>query len=896
MLENSIKKLLSLSPTGHLQIISIVEHEEQAIKIAIVNDNKIIDAFHVNQEAGLLALVAAKDITNWPKALIYWRTFISYYITDLCHLSPESSLQLGVINLPKQEVLEQFINEIPPMPGAEYCNKEVLQFIWQSFDNWIYNKMQEQIINIGEFLTKYLPHWRQVGRVCFHLAENKQDPDYPFAFLATYAKKLMNNSRIQYQPLNKALQEYAGESNKKALANLLQPIDLAAQKCKWVQELVSSKDIYHGLAWQPQEAYKLLRDSSLLEEAGIVIKCPDWWKSRPKSRVQVTIGNVNDKLFNIKELLNVNISVALGDEALTEQELEELLSHDGLIFMKGQWVEINQEQLKETLAHWKSIQKQVANGGMTFIEGMRLLAGVGNNLDVENIDHKQNNLVWIKASGKLKEIIARLKNPESIKLYAPGEALHAKLRPYQTTGVNWLCFLTELGLGACLADDMGLGKTIQIIALLLIQKQQQKNIMPSLLVVPASLLANWQSEINRFAPSLKILCLHASETSNNDFSKQAFDVIITTYGMLLRQTWLEEQNWTLIILDEAQAIKNPSAKQTKAVKKLSGKAKIALTGTPVENRLGDLWSLFDFICPGLLGSSTKFKNFIKTLNKQDNLTFAPLRKLIQPYILRRLKTDKKIMHDLPDKTEVVAWCNLTKDQAKLYMQAVKELSQALQNIDSKIKRRGLVLAYLTKFKQICNHPSQFLGDHEYIDQKSGKFLRLKEICDEICSRQEKVLIFTQYSEIIPPLAIFLKEIFGQPGLMLHGGTPIKQRKNIVEQFQQEQANPFFILSLKAGGVGLNLTAARHVIHFDRWWNPAVENQATDRAYRIGQNKNVLVHKFICSGTMEEKIDHMINSKTRLSNDILNGDHEILLTELNDQEIIDLVSLNIDSCI
>ena len=887
MLENSTKKLLSLSQSGHLQIISINQCIKQLINVAIIDNNNIIEAFNICQENGLLSLVAITEITHWPKALIYWRDFVACYITELCNLPSEFSLEVATIDVPKQEILEQMINKIPPMPGAEYCNITVLQGIWKNFDKWICKKMQER--NIGEFLSTYLPNWRQVGKLCFHLAENKEDLDYPFAFIATYAKKLINNSKIQYQPLSYALQEYAGELNKKVLTNLLQPIHAIGKRSKWMQELIESKDLYHALAWQPQEAYKLLQHVPLLEEAGIVVKLPNWWKKRPKARVQVSIGNVNNSAFIVDDLLQINLNVAVGDDLLTEQELKQIFaSNDGLSFIRGQWVEVNKDQLQTTLTHWKLIQRQAANGKISFVDGMRLLAGVSNNLEIVDDFDDQNSWVRVQASGQLKEVIAKLKNPENIKNYHPDELLAARLRHYQIIGVNWLCFLVDLGLGACLADDMGLGKTIQIIALLVVQKQRKKNIFPSILVLPASLLSNWQNEIIRFAPSLRVLCLHSSELPSNQLDEYAniianqgsnFDLIITSYGTLLRQTWLQEQKWGLIILDEAQAIKNPTAKQTRAVKQLNGKARIALTGTPVENRLGDLWSIFDFICPGLLGSVVKFKSFIKILSKKTNVTFAPLRKLVQPYILRRLKTDKAIINDLPDKIEMIAWCHLTKEQAKLYLGTVSELSKALKNANPSINRKGLILSYILKFKQICNHPSQFLMDSEYTTNFSGKFMRLKEICEEISSRQEKVLIFTQYAEIITPISVLLQDLFGQSGLILHGGTPIKQRQKLVEQFQQEQANPFFILSLKAGGTGLNLTAARHVIHFDRWWNPAVENQATDRAYRIGQKNKVLVHKFICKGTFEEKIDLIISGKSRLANDILSRDNEVLLSQI-----------------
>jgi non-specific serine/threonine protein kinase len=382
------------------------------------------------------------------------------------------------------------------------------------------------------------------------------------------------------------------------------------------------------------------------------------------------------------------------------------------------------------------------------------------------------------------------------------------------------------------------------------------------------------------------------DMANESTALNNIDVVLTTYGTLMRQDWLQQQEWRLLVLDEAQAIKNPSARQTKAVKKLKAKSRIALTGTPVENRVSDLWSLFDFLNPGLLGSARRFKGFVKSLSERESDQYAPLRNLVSPYILRRLKTDRSIISDLPEKTEVSAYCGLSKAQAAQYQQAVKQLTKAIANTDG-IKRRGLVLSYLLRFKQICNHPSQLLGDDEYDPKKSGKFQRLAQLCEEIASRQEKLLVFTQFREMTSPLANFLAQQFGQPGLVLHGGTPIKQRQKRVEQFQDEEGPPFFILSLKAGGTGLNLTEASHVIHFDRWWNPAVENQATDRAFRIGQKKNVLVHKFICQGTVEEKIDALINEKTALANDLLEGGADTLLTEMDDKALLNLVSLDIE---
>ncbi len=363
------------------------------------------------------------------------------------------------------------------------------------------------------------------------------------------------------------------------------------------------------------------------------------------------------------------------------------------------------------------------------------------------------------------------------------------------------------------------------------------------------------------------------------------DLVITSYGSLLRVPWIAETAWHLVVLDEAQAIKNPDAKQTRTVKDLKARARFALTGTPIENRLGDLWSIFDFVNPGLLGSSKEFTNFVKGLANRPHNSYGPLRELVRPYILRRLKTDKTVIADLPDKTEVKAFCQLSRKQAALYEQSVKELAKQLEDTEG-IERKGLVLSFLMRFKQICNHPSQWLGDGSWGEDDSGKWARLRDIAEVIAAKQEKMLVFTQFREVIGPLAAFLGSVFGRPGLVLHGETAVKQRKEIVRRFQEDEAVGFFVLSLKAGGAGLNLTAASHVVHFDRWWNPAVENQATDRAFRIGQTKNVLVHKFVCRGTVEDKIDQLIESKRQLSTDLLEGGADLLLTEMKDEELLE----------
>ncbi len=866
--------------------------------------DKVATAFNDSQAQGLFTHAAEKPGCTLPPLFTYWRDFASLHLTELCRLPDTGDDAVPAIPPPEKAKLATLYLSAPPMRGGEYLSPANLFALWLDLDLWIRTSISQSGLGINGWLSENAPLWHQIGRVCFHLAENKRDPDYPFAFLATYAPSLSTKGKVQYQPLGKALQEYAGERNRPALVKLLTPVQRAAGQLEFVKDLVDTGDIFHPLSWTPPEAHQLLRNTATLEEAGLLVRLPDWWRKRPRPQVSVTIGDKKNGVLGIDTMLDFKAELTLGDEKLTRKEWQQLMdTASGLAFIKGQWIEVDKDKLSQALDHWKEVEAGAAGEGVSFIEGMRLLAGAPADLAADAAaDTGDRQWSHINAGTGLNDVLAEMRGPGGITTLEESKLFHGTLRPYQQTGRDWLHFLTSLGLGACLADDMGLGKTVQVISLLVTLKDKSKSRQdPSLLVLPASLLSNWKAEIAKFAPGLTTAFVHPSQTDKATLadmasapadSLKATDLVLTTYGMLLRQKWLLDIDWQLTILDEAQAIKNPGSRQTKSVKQLKSKSRIALTGTPVENRLSDLWSLFDFLSPGLLGTAAKFKQFAKALDNRGHDQYAPLRKLISPYILRRLKTDKSIITDLPDKTEVKAYCGLSRKQAALYQASVKELEEALDTLDG-IQRRGLVLSFLMRFKQICNHPSQLLGDGNYAPKDSGKLERLKSICTEIAARQEKVLVFTQFREMTAPLANTLTEIFGRPGLTLHGGTPVSKRRGLVAEFQSEDGPPFFVLSLKAGGTGLTLTAASHVIHFDRWWNPAVENQATDRAFRIGQKCNVLVHKFICKGTLEDKIDSLIEEKSGMANDLLEGGARSMLTEMTNDELISTVSLDIE---
>jgi non-specific serine/threonine protein kinase len=891
---------VAILPSGALLADPALDHDDAPDGLPDAARLRVARAFARGAGHALLDLGTVEVDAPLAPPLAYLREIGRAFVTRLCGLPDlEAQRERVTVDCPPEE-RARLAGAVPPMDGGEYVDPEWIAARWADLHQAFADEIRAHRGSVEDWLTARHPSWHVVGKVCLHLAENRGDNAHPFAFLATYAARAAG-SRVQHRPLARALEESSARGDRQALLHLLVPLQRAAEQTAWLAELVDSGAIYQAMAWTPADAHRFLRAVPTLEAAGLVVRVPDWWRPRrpPRPEVTVRVGEKKPSALGMDALLDFSVGLALGDEKLTAAEVRQLLaSPGGLVRLRGQWVELDPGRLREALAHWELVRQRAEADGLSFLDGMRLLAGAARSEDEAAALAATEGWSRVEAGAWLARALEGLRGPAGLGAAEPGAALRGTLRPYQKVGVAWLAFASSLRLGVCLADDMGLGKTIQVLGLLLVHRRRTRGGPPHLLVVPASLLANWQAEIERFAPSLVTRVAHPSAMPAHELAELgetdlgSTDLVITTYGTVARVEALRAREWTLAILDEAQAIKNPGARQTQAVKTLKAQARIALTGTPVENRLGDLWSIYDFLNPGLLGSAREFSAFAKRLTERPGESYAPLRRLIQPYLLRRLKTDHAIVADLPDKTEVKAFCLLSRPQAALYQQTVEELERAIAGLARGIERRGLVLAYLMRFKQICNHPAHWRGDGAWDEADSGKLARLREIVEAVAAKQEKVLVFTQFREATEPLAAFLAGLFGRSGLVLHGSTPVAARGGLVRRFQEDPAVPFFVLSLKAGGAGLNLTAASHVVHFDRWWNPAVEDQATDRAYRIGQHRNVLVHKLVCRGTVEERIDRLIEDKQAMVRGVLQGGGESLLTEMSDEELLATIALDL----
>ncbi|MBL7132208.1 MAG: DEAD/DEAH box helicase [Candidatus Omnitrophica bacterium] len=876
-------------PNGTIQL-EWTDSQDKINKSTLILQEGIFKRFQKDFSSCLLFLGFCDETVPLSISLGFLRNFAHLFTQKLSHTPNLEQIRDKIaISLEKNEIIN-ILHKSPFMIGAEYLNEDILEALWLQLNIQFQQEIKKYKGSVENFIKEHSSNIHLVGRVYFHLVENKKSEEFPFAFLSTYSTSLNKQGKLRHLPLKYALEEY-GDDNLKLL-DLLSTVHLAAKESHLISRILDSGDIFHPLAWSSKEAFQFLKEITLYENCGILCRIPNWWKGSGSSlKVNITIGNSSPSRLGIDAVLNFNAQLLLGDSVISEEDARKILAEsEGLAYIKGRWVEVDSQRLTHVINAFEQAKRAEAKG-LTMKEAMRIQMGAKEIFG----DSSQNDFLDISNGEWLSSVIEKLRQPEMIKSICPDRDFKAVLRGYQQNGLNWLYFLHSLQFGACLADDMGLGKTIQVLAFLTLIKKKDIG-SNSLLIIPASLLANWQNEIHRFAPSLKYFIAHPGVnpqsreilTKNKVIGK--YDLVITTYAMLQKYESLRSTEWCYVVLDEAQAIKNPGTKQTKAVKQLKSYNRIILTGTPIENRLSDLWSLYDFINPGLLGNIKEFSDYVKGLNSDPN-QYSRLKDVISPYLLRRLKTDRSIISDLPDKIEMKTYSNLSKKQIILYKELVDDISETLEQSEG-IQRKGIILSSLMKFKQICNHPGQYLDNKDYSEQDSGKFWRLREICEIIFEKREKVLIFTQFKEITSALGDFLKTIFNHEGLILHGSIPVSKRKKIIERFQSKEYVPFFILSVKAGGVGLNLTEANHVIHFDRWWNPAVENQATDRAFRIGQKKKVIVHKFITKGTVEEKIDSMLEEKAALSRNVIQSSKENWITEMDNNKILDLFKLNL----
>ncbi|MBI4786251.1 MAG: DEAD/DEAH box helicase [Chloroflexi bacterium] len=651
-----------------------------------------------------------------------------------------------------------------------------------------------------------------------------------------------------------------------------------------------------------EQAYTFIRETALLMQAsgfgvlvpGISSKLGVKVNLKSKKQSPQQKGGVAGLTFD--SVIQYDWQLALGGEPLTREEFEKLAALKvPLVQVSGQWVEIRPDQIEQAIKFW---EKRGGAGELSMPEALRLALSLEPTKSDVGLP-----ITEVAAEGWIGDLLDELKRGEStggvtppLPIAAPN-SFQGTLRHYQSAGLSWLVFLRQWGLGGCLADDMGLGKTPTTIALLLHERAAQNGTRkPALVICPTSVVSNWQRELSRFAPDLRVLVHHGAARKKAALAEQAaqHDVVLSSYALLHRDlAQLTQAKWGDVILDEAQNIKNPTTKQAQAARKIAEQAewRAALTGTPVENRLTELWSIFQFLNPDYLGSQKDFYNrFAKPIERaNDPAATKRLKSLVGPFILRRVKTDPNVISDLPQKNEMKVFCNLTKEQATLYEAVVRDSLKRIAESEG-IERRGIVLATLMKLKQVCNHPAQFLGDGSALPGRSGKLARLTEMLEEVRSVRERALIFTQFAEMGKLLRAFLQEYFGDEVLFLYGSTPTKARTKMIERFQNDPNGPLvFILSIKAGGTGLNLMRANHVFHFDRWWNPAVENQATDRAFRIGQTKNVQVHKYLCAGTFEEKIDAMIERKKALAESIV-GTSEGWITEMTTEQLRELFVL------
>lgn len=781
---------------------------------------------------------------------------------------------------PPRGLLEAWVRAAHRVPELARLRVDCLRRIWK--------ELQAPLRSDRERLAQRLagghPLWPRIGDVLLMVDENRGDPSLPFVVHCVFVDGLSTTSHVRSSPIYGPI---FGDERVPGFGNyLLGVLVKGAERSAVLQRLLNSQEIFTPCGLIPRDAHALLLDAPALEAVGINFRVPAWWSQRkpPKLGIRVKVGSASPRSSGLRGLLDVHATYLVDDEELSLPEWKRIVDEDinGLVLVRGRWVEVDHAHIRRTIESWRESEALCARGQMTYAEVLDRLESTPDAADVDGPRQEVVAGPWL--SERLDAIRTQALRAE----VDPGPDFYGVLRPYQREGVGWLSMLLELGFGALLADEMGLGKTVQVIALLL-GLLRHRDPGPHLLVVPASLIGNWRTELRTFAPELRFAIEHQGYGSQPTLDSVA--VVVTSYSTLLRRPALRERAWGLVALDEAQKIKNASAKMTRALKGVSARMRVALTGTPVENTPGDIWSLMDFLNPGFFGPQAEFLERWRSADDPGQGGRDELRRQLRRVMLRRLKSDPRVAAALPEKVEVMAYCGLTATQAHTYAQVIVS-SRGLVTAASGRARDTNRLTMITQLKQVCDHPALYLKDDNFDPTLSAKFLRLRQICEQIAAGGEKALVFTQFQSLTAPLAAFLAGVFGRAGLILDGETPVNQRSRIVAEFQDEQGPPFMILTLKAGGTGLNLTAASHVIHFDLWWNPAAEAQATDRAHRIGQTRRVMVHRLVCRGTLEQGIDRVLRSKRAVAEDLLaSEDEDLHITRMDDVEFMKFVDLD-----
>lgn len=936
MIDKNSELIAEIKPNGYFEL-KWTNINKELTSNQILIQNQFYKYYIENIYDSLFFLGLSNNDIDLHESINYLRTLIKKFMIKVFSLINAQHIDNinNNINL-EMDFLEiiELTKTMPNLDGCEYLNVKWIKILWDNLQLHLNNSINTFNGNIYDYLSSLNKTFETPGNINFYLTidENYNDT-FPFTLMVKYDKCVhcINNSSFHSSdkfPLKNIFTEY--ENDPDSINYLLSPLYNLSLESDFIRNLIDSKEIFNPIKLSADNAFIFLNEISLYKKLGINCFVPDFYDefSNSFSMLFNIDNNITNSIninkieqsstLNINSIIDFNINLMLGDKKISEEEIKKFLAQkEGLKIIDGKWIKIDHYELNKLLLLYSDLKNFSHSNNLSFIDVLNLKMNTDKKLKTINTACN----IKININDYLNSLVEKLNLIKNacINIYDPNHYL--PLRPYQEEGVNWLYMMKNLNLGACLADDMGLGKTLEVLALLTYVKFNtpiKNNREKSLLILPASLIENWRSELSRFTPWLKYYIIHPSENknlfSNNDITSDNtdehnnmlkdsytniftdYDLIITTYGMVSKYKFFREITWDSLILDEAQAIKNPCTKQTKAIKQLKSNFRIAMTGTPIENHLSDLWSIFDFLNKNLLSTFNNFCTYIKYLKSNDT-NYDSLRKIINPFILRRVKTDKSIISDLPKKIEIKTYTTLSKKQIILYNDVVKELQNKLllsnkDTTDKKnIYRSGVILSTITKLKQICNHPDQYLKKKEFFPNYSGKYTLLKELFETIFENKEQVLIFTQFKEMTKPIKNFLENTFNTEGLVLNGEIPINKRNSLIDKFgNKNNYIPFIVISLKTGGIGLNLTTANHVIHFDRWWNPAVENQATDRAFRIGQEKNVMVHKFITKGTIEERIDTLIEGKIKLSNDIIPNIQEKWITEMNDKEILDMFKL------